>query len=43
MAKQLNVKLHNCCGKWKCRYRNEVNVTCKKKGKPKRRITFRLV
>ena len=30
-------------GKWKCRYRNEVNVTCKKKGKPKRRVTMRLV
>lgn len=30
-------------GKWKCSYREEVNVTCKKKNKPKRRITFRLV
>src|SRR5215212_8815356 len=30
-------------GKWRCRYRDEVNVSCRKKGKPRRRVTFRLV
>src|SRR5215210_2070012 len=30
-------------GTWRCRYRGEVNVSCGKKGKPRRRVTFRLV
>ena len=30
-------------GKWRCRYRDEVNVSCRKKAKPRRRVTFRLV
>jgi hypothetical protein len=29
-------------GKWKCRYPGD-RAVCRKKGKPKRRITFRLV
>jgi len=30
-------------GKWKCSYPAQDRATCKKKGKPKRRITMRLV